>query len=45
MNYSNVEYCKKDVIFLKKDLLELIEQLNESELEYLVTFIKELFFN
>lgn len=45
MNYSNVDNCKKGVIFLKQDLLDLIEQLNEDEIEYLMTFVKELFFN
>lgn len=32
-------------MFLKQELLELIEQLDEDEIEYLVTFIKGLFFN
>lgn len=32
-------------MFLKQELLELIELLDEDEIEYLVTFIKELFFN
>ena len=36
---------KKDVIFVKNELLELIEQLDEKEIEYLITFISELFFN
>ena len=32
-------------MFLKQELLELIEQLDENEVEYLITFVLELFFN
>ena len=32
-------------MFLRQELLELIKQLDENEIEYLTTFIKELFFN
>ena len=32
-------------MFLKQELLELIEVLDEKEIEYLTTFVLELFFN
>ena len=32
-------------MFLKQELLELIEQLDDTEIEYLITFVIELFFS
>jgi hypothetical protein len=44
MNYANVKYCERNVIIVKKELLELIEQLDDDTIEYLINLIKGLFF-